>query len=75
VNCTVSERGDFPALATGWPASASGTRWGYCGDPAELVRGDTVDLEVPASAETVEWFIRDDKATDWIEGLFGELTS
>jgi UbiD family decarboxylase len=37
---------------------------GYRGEPAELVRCETFDLEVPASAEIViEEFIRDDPAT------------
>src|SRR5262250_1061314 len=48
---------------------------GYRGEPAELVRCETVDLEVPASAEIViEGFISDDPATYEQEGPFGEFT-
>jgi len=47
----------------------------YRGEPAELVRCETVDLEVPASAEIVlEGYISDDPATYEIEGPFGEFT-
>ncbi len=47
----------------------------YRGEPAELVRCETVDLEVPASAEIViEGLIHDDPATDELEGPFGEFT-
>ena len=47
----------------------------YRGEPAELVRCETVDLEVPASAEIViEGYISDDPATFEIEGPFGEFT-
>ena len=43
--------------------------------PVELVRCETVDLEVPASAEIViEGFISDDPASYEIEGPFGEFT-
>ncbi|MFQ5617066.1 MAG: UbiD family decarboxylase, partial [Anaerolineales bacterium] len=47
----------------------------YRGEPAELVTGETVDLEVPASAEIViEGLIYDDPETDEMEGPFGEFT-
>jgi 4-hydroxy-3-polyprenylbenzoate decarboxylase len=47
----------------------------YRGEPAELVRCETVDLEVPASAEIViEGLISDDPATYEVEGPFGEFT-
>ena len=47
----------------------------YRGEPAELVRCETVDLEVPASAEIVlEGYIHDDPATYETEGPFGEFT-
>lgn len=47
----------------------------YRGAPAELVRCETVDLEVPASAEIVlEGFISDDPATYEMEGPYGEFT-
>jgi 4-hydroxy-3-polyprenylbenzoate decarboxylase len=47
----------------------------YRDEPAELVRCETVDLEVPASAEIViEGLISDDPATYEVEGPFGEFT-
>jgi 4-hydroxy-3-polyprenylbenzoate decarboxylase len=47
----------------------------YRGEPAELVRCETVDLEVPASAEIVlEGYISDDPQTYEVEGPFGEFT-
>lgn len=47
----------------------------YRGEPVELVRCETVDLEVPASAELViEGLIYDDPATYEMEGPFGEFT-
>jgi UbiD family decarboxylase len=47
----------------------------YRGQPAELVRCETVDLEVPATAEIViEGLISDDPATYEMEGPFGEFT-
>jgi 4-hydroxy-3-polyprenylbenzoate decarboxylase len=47
----------------------------YRGGPAELVKCETVDLEVPASAEIViEGFISDDPDTYEMEGPFGEFT-
>ena len=48
---------------------------GYRGEPAQLVRCETVDLEVPASAEIViEGTISDDPSTYEMEGPFGEYT-
>jgi 4-hydroxy-3-polyprenylbenzoate decarboxylase len=45
---------------------------GYRGEPAQLVRCETVDLEVPASAEIViEGTISDDPASYEMEGPFG----
>ncbi|MGH6671262.1 MAG: UbiD family decarboxylase [Xanthobacteraceae bacterium] len=47
----------------------------YRGEPAQLVRCETVDLEVPASAEIViEGTISDDPSTYETEGPFGEFT-
>ena len=47
----------------------------YSGEPAQLVRCETVDLEVPASAEIViEGTISDDPTTYETEGPFGEFT-
>jgi 4-hydroxy-3-polyprenylbenzoate decarboxylase len=47
----------------------------YRGEPAELVRCETVDLDVPAAAEIViEGVISDDPATYELEGPFGEFT-
>jgi UbiD family decarboxylase len=47
----------------------------YRGEPAPLVRCETVDLEVPAGAEIViEGVISDDPATYEMEGPFGEFT-
>jgi UbiD family decarboxylase len=47
----------------------------YRGEAAELVKCETVDLEVPASAEIVlEGFISDDPDTYEMEGPFGEFT-
>ena len=46
---------------------------GYRGEPAQLVRCETVDLEVPASAEIViEGTISDDPSSYEMEGPFGE---
>jgi 4-hydroxy-3-polyprenylbenzoate decarboxylase len=63
----------------GSPIPAGVSEWdvagGYRGEPAELVRCETVDLEVPASAEIVlEGFISADPATYEKEGPFGEFT-
>ena len=68
----------MPFLA-GSPIPAGVCEWdvmgGYRGEPAPLVRCETVDLEVPASAEIViEGFISDDPATYELEGPFGEFT-
>jgi 4-hydroxy-3-polyprenylbenzoate decarboxylase len=47
----------------------------YRGEPAKLVKCETVDLEVPASAEIViEGAISADPATFEMEGPFGEAT-
>jgi UbiD family decarboxylase len=47
----------------------------YRGEPAELVPCETVDLEVPATAEIViEGVISDDPRTYELEGPFGEFT-
>ncbi|MFQ5828763.1 MAG: UbiD family decarboxylase [Candidatus Methylomirabilia bacterium] len=47
----------------------------YRGAPVELVRCETVDLEVPAGAEiVVEGLIHTDPATYELEGPFGEFT-
>src|SRR5918992_4350249 len=47
----------------------------YRGEAAELVKCETVDLEVPASAEIVlEGFISDDPDAYEMEGPFGEFT-
>jgi 4-hydroxy-3-polyprenylbenzoate decarboxylase len=63
----------------GSPLPAGVCEWdvagGYREEPAELVRCETVDLEVPASAEIVlEGHISDDPATYELEGPFGEFT-
>jgi len=48
---------------------------GYRGEPAHLVHCETVDLEVPASAEIViEGTISDDPSSYEMEGPFGEYT-
>ena len=63
----------------GSPIPAGVSEWdvagGYRGEPAELVPCETVDLEVPASAEIVlEGFISADPGTYEKEGPFGEFT-
>ena len=63
----------------GSPIPAGVCEWdvlgGYHDEPAELVRCETVDLEVPASAEIViEGTISDDPSTYEMEGPFGEFT-
>ncbi len=63
----------------GSPVPSGVSEWdvagGYRGEPAELVRCETVDLEVPATAEIVlEGFISDDPDTYELEGPFGEFT-
>ena len=86
-----SERGEpMPvACVIGWdpimrflagsPIPAGVCEWdvmgAYRGEPAELVKCETVDLEVPATAEIViEGHIVDDPATWELEGPFGEFT-
>jgi UbiD family decarboxylase len=63
----------------GSPIPAGVCEWdvmgAYRGEPAELVRCETVDLEVPAAAEIViEGLISDDPETWELEGPFGEFT-
>jgi 4-hydroxy-3-polyprenylbenzoate decarboxylase len=67
------------AFLAGSPLPAGVCEWdvmgAYRGEPAELVRCETVDLLVPASAEIViEGTISDDPATYELEGPFGEFT-
>jgi UbiD family decarboxylase len=78
VACVIGWDPIMPFLA-GSPLPAGICEWdvmgAYRGEPAELVRCETVDLEVPATAEiVVEGFIVDDPATYEIEGPFGEFT-
>src|SRR5438552_4411327 len=78
VACVVGWDPIMPFLA-GSPLPAGVCEWdvmgAYRGEPAELVRCETVDLEVPASAEIViAGLITDDPATYEIEGPFGEFT-
>ncbi|MBI4253679.1 MAG: UbiD family decarboxylase [Candidatus Rokubacteria bacterium] len=78
VACVIGWDPIMPFLA-GSPIPAGVCEWdvmgAYRGEPAELVRCETVDLEVPASAEIVlEGFISDDPATYELEGPFGEFT-
>jgi len=78
VACVIGWDPIMPFLA-GSPIPAGVCEWdvmgGYRGEPAELVRCETVDLEVPATAEIViEGFIGDDPATWELEGPFGEFT-
>jgi 4-hydroxy-3-polyprenylbenzoate decarboxylase len=78
VACVIGWDPIMPFLA-GSPIPAGVCEWdvmgAYRGEPAELVRCETVDLEVPASAEIVlEGFISDDPATWEREGPFGEYT-
>ncbi|MGH7277410.1 MAG: UbiD family decarboxylase [Candidatus Rokuibacteriota bacterium] len=68
----------MPFLA-GSPIPAGVCEWdvmgAYRGEPVELVRCETVDLEVPATAEIViEGVISDDPETYEMEGPFGEFT-
>jgi UbiD family decarboxylase len=67
------------AFLAGSPLPAGVCEWdvmgAYRGEPAELVRCETVDLLVPASAEIViEGTISDDPVTYEMEGPFGEFT-
>jgi UbiD family decarboxylase len=78
VACVIGWDPIMPFLA-GSPIPAGVCEWdvmgGYRGEPAELVRCETVDLEVPASAEIViEGVISDDPSTWELEGPFGEFT-
>src|SRR5207249_4679218 len=78
VACVIGWDPIMPFLA-GSPIPPGVCEWdvmgAYRAEPAELVRCETVDLEVPASAEIViEGFISDDPATYETEGPFGEFT-
>jgi 4-hydroxy-3-polyprenylbenzoate decarboxylase len=78
VACVIGWDPIMPFLA-GSPIPAGVCEWdvmgAYRGEPAELVKCETVDLEVPATAEIViEGFITDDPATWELEGPFGEYT-
>jgi UbiD family decarboxylase len=78
VACVIGWDPIMPFLA-GSPIPVGVCEWdvmgAYRGEPAELVKCETVDLEVPASAEIVlEGFISDDPATYEQEGPFGEFT-
>jgi UbiD family decarboxylase len=78
VACVIGWDPIMPFLA-GSPLPSGVCEWdvmgAYRGEPAQLVRGETVDLEVPASAEIViEGLISDDPATYEMEGPFGEFT-
>jgi UbiD family decarboxylase len=78
VACVIGWDPVMPFLA-GSPLPAGVSEWdvmgAYRGEPAELVRCETVDLEVPATAEIVlEGVISDDPATYEMEGPFGEFT-
>jgi 4-hydroxy-3-polyprenylbenzoate decarboxylase len=78
VACVIGWDPIMPFLA-GSPIPAGVCEWdvmgAYRGEPAELVRCETVDLEVPATAEIViEGHIVDDPATWELEGPFGEFT-
>lgn len=78
VACVIGWDPIMPFLA-GSPLPAGVCEWdvmgAYRGEPVELVRCETVDLEVPATAEIVlEGTISDDPATWELEGPFGEFT-
>src|SRR3989441_2400876 len=78
VACVIGWDPIMPFLA-GSPLPAAVCEWdvmgAYRGEPAELVRCETVDLEVPATAEIViEGLVSDDPATYELEGPFGEFT-
>jgi UbiD family decarboxylase len=78
VACVIGWDPIMPFLA-GSPVTAGVCEWdvmgAYRGEPARLVRCETIDLEVPASAEIViEGHISDDPATYESEGPFGEFT-
>jgi UbiD family decarboxylase len=76
--CVVGWDPIMPFIA-GSPIPAGVCEWDVMGayrdEPAQLVRCETVDLEVPASAEIViEGTISDDPSTYETEGPFGEFT-
>jgi 4-hydroxy-3-polyprenylbenzoate decarboxylase len=78
VACVIGWDPIMPFLA-GSPLPVGVCEWdvmgAYRGEPAQLVRCETVDLQVPASAEiVVEGTISDDPATYENEGPFGEFT-
>jgi len=78
VACVIGWDPIMPFLA-GSPIPTGVCEWdvmgAYRGEPAELVRCETVDLEVPATAEIViEGVISDDQGTWEKEGPFGEYT-
>jgi UbiD family decarboxylase len=78
VACVIGWDPIMPFLA-GSPVAPGVCEWdvmgAYRGEPAQLVRCETVDLEVPASAEIViEGTISDDPTTYETEGPFGEFT-
>ncbi len=78
VACVIGWDPIMPFLA-GSPIPAGVCEWDVMGayrdEPVELVRCETVDLEVPAGAEIVlEGFISDDPSTWESEGPFGEYT-
>jgi 4-hydroxy-3-polyprenylbenzoate decarboxylase len=76
--CVIGWDPIMPFIA-GSPIPAGVCEWDVMGayrdEPAQLVRCETVDLEVPASAEIViEGTMSDDPATYETEGPFGEFT-
>jgi 4-hydroxy-3-polyprenylbenzoate decarboxylase len=78
VACVIGWDPIMPFLA-GSPIPSGVCEWdvmgAYRGEPAELVRCETVDLAVPATAEIViEGLIHDDPSTYELEGPFGEFT-
>jgi 4-hydroxy-3-polyprenylbenzoate decarboxylase len=78
VACVIGWDPIMPVLA-GSPIPAGVCEWdvmgAYRGEPAELVRCETVDLDVPATAEIViEGHIADDPSAWELEGPFGEFT-
>ena len=78
VACVIGWDPIMPFLA-GSPVVTGVCEWdvmgAYRSEPAQLVRCETVDLEVPATAEIVlEGYISDDPASYEIEGPFGEFT-
>ncbi len=78
VACVIGWDPIMPFLA-GSPLPAGVCEWevmgAYRGEPVQLVKCETVDLEVPAGAEIVmEGFISDDQSGWEMEGPFGEFT-